>query len=257
VDFIKFLGTAGARHVVAQQLRASGGIWFSYKSTNLLIDPAPGTLVRIARSRPKLDPGQLDGLILTHRHLDHSGDINIMIEAVTNGGLTKRGKLFTTVDSLNEDPVILQYLRGFLEEIVVLKEKNNYSLKDVKFSVPVRNDHPVETYGLIFYVDGNKIALVSDTLFFPKLITAYKSDILILNLVRYKQHDKFLIKHLNVEDAGKLIKGIKPRLCILSHFGRTMIAAKPWIVAENLSKETGVEVIAAGDGFKLEYRKYL
>ena len=83
---IKFLGTAGARFVVTRQLRKSGGLWLTFDDTNILIDPGPGSLVRCLSSRPKLNPKDLDGIILTHRHIDHSNDINIMIEAMTNGG---------------------------------------------------------------------------------------------------------------------------------------------------------------------------
>ena len=59
-EFIKFLGTAGARFVMIKQLRASGGVWISVKGKNLLLDPGPGSIVRCASSRPKLDPTTLD-----------------------------------------------------------------------------------------------------------------------------------------------------------------------------------------------------
>jgi len=67
-DYIKFLGTSGARFVMIKQLRASGGLWVSCGTSNILIDPGPGSIVRCASSRPKLDPGKLDAIILTHRH---------------------------------------------------------------------------------------------------------------------------------------------------------------------------------------------
>ena len=79
--FLKFLGTAGARFVMIEQLRSSGGIWVSYKDTNVLIDPGPGSIVRCAASRPKLNPTKLDGVILTHRHLDHSNSYNSALYA--------------------------------------------------------------------------------------------------------------------------------------------------------------------------------
>ena len=61
-NWIKFVGTAGARFVVAKQLRSSGGLWFSLQGMNLYMDPGPGALVRSLSSKPKLDPTKLDGI---------------------------------------------------------------------------------------------------------------------------------------------------------------------------------------------------
>ena len=125
-NFIKFLGTSGARFVMIKQLRSSGGLWVNYKGTNLLIDPGPGSIVRCANSRPKLDPTGLDGIILTHRHLDHSGDLNVMIEAMTEGGFKKRGVVFCPADAISKDTVILDHLKGFPEKIEILKNNQSY-----------------------------------------------------------------------------------------------------------------------------------
>ena len=116
MSFIKFLGTAGARFVVMKQLRASGGVWLSVGKTNLYIDPGPGALVRCLSSKPKLEPSLLDGILLTHKHLDHSGDVNVMIEAMTEGGFKKRGVLFVPRDALEEDPVVLKYVMGYVNK---------------------------------------------------------------------------------------------------------------------------------------------
>jgi len=80
-DKVIFLGTAGARVMVASQILASGGLWFNLGGTQILFDPGPGTLVRAVKK--KLKPTKLDAIILSHRHLDHSADANIMIEAMT------------------------------------------------------------------------------------------------------------------------------------------------------------------------------
>ena len=104
---LKFLGTAGARFVVSKQTRNSGGIWLSIDETNLLIDPGPGSLIRCLTSKPRINPDKIDGIILTHRHIDHSNDINIMIEAMTKGGFNKKGIVFTPNDALNEEIAII------------------------------------------------------------------------------------------------------------------------------------------------------
>ena len=36
----------------------------------------------------------------------------------------------------------------------------------------------------------------------------------------------------------------------------TIIKAKPWEIAENLSQKTGVKVIAAGDGMEIDLDEY-
>jgi ribonuclease BN (tRNA processing enzyme) len=147
-DFIKFLGTGGARFVVSQQMRASGGIWLSWEGVQVHIDPGPGALVKCLASSPKLDPSRLDGIILTHRHLDHAADVNIMIEAMTKGGYQKKGTLFAPTDALDTDPVVLQYVRSYLSHIETLHEGGTYTLGPIRFSTPIRHNHPVETYGL-------------------------------------------------------------------------------------------------------------
>ena len=47
-------------------------------------------------------------------------------------------------------------------------------------------------------------------------------------------------------------KEAKPKLMVLTHFGMTMVKAKPWVVAAELEKELGLKVIAASDGMKLD-----
>jgi len=38
----------------------------------------------------------------------------------------------------------------------------------------------------------------------------------------------------------------------LTHFGMTMWRAKPWEIAQRLSQQTGVRVIAARDGMRFD-----
>lgn len=249
-DAIIFLGSGGARIVVFKQIRASGGIWLSLKEANILIDPGPGSLVRIISSKHHLDPTRLDGVLLSHSHLDHSGDINIIIEAITTGGTKRKGILFCPKETIEgEGLVVFKYLHSYLEKIVTLKEKGNYEIKGIRFSCPIRHKHRGETYGFKFETDSYKISYIADTKYFPDLIPAYQADILIMNVVREKPSD---LDHLSLPDAKSLILGIRPKVAFLTHFGMTMIKRKPWVLAEELTKETGIEVIAAADGMKYE-----
>ncbi len=247
-DVITFLGTAGARFVVARQFLASGGNWLSFGNTQILLDPGPGCLVQAARR--KLDPSKLEAIILSHKHLDHSGDINIMIEAMTNGGKKKRGVVFVPADALNQDPVILSYLLAYPKSIEILTEGSSYEVNDISFETPIRHKHPVETYGFIFRTPRHTFSWITDTRYFDNLPSYYMGELLIINVVRLAPGAP--VDHLSLPEAKQIIEQIKPKAAILTHFGMTMWRAKPWELAQKLSQETGISVIAARDGTRFD-----
>jgi len=240
-----FLGSGGARIVVAKQLRASGGIWLSLDGTEFLVDPGPGALARMTSSRHGLDPSRLAGILLSHRHLDHAGDVNNMVEAMTLGGTRPGGVLFAPADALEgEDPVVLRYVRPFLSRITTVAEGGAYELDRIRICCPVRHRHRGEVYGFRFESEGCSLSYVADTAYFPALADAYSADVIVLNVVRREPSE---LDHLCVDDALELISATRPRLAILTHFGMTMLRARPWAVARSLSTGTGVPVIAASD----------
>src|SRR5207253_1634376 len=61
---LTFMGTAGARFMVAKQLAASGGIYLEEGDTRLSLDPGPGAIVQYAKR--KVDPSRLQGLADQH-----------------------------------------------------------------------------------------------------------------------------------------------------------------------------------------------
>lgn len=251
-DQIKFLGTAGARFVMIRQVRSSAGLVYSLAGFNLLVDPGPGCLVRCHASRPKIQPSKLHAILLTHAHLDHSGDVNVMIEAITNGGHSCRGTLFAPAEALENDPVVLRYVRDYLADIQTLGEGKEWELAaGVTLSTPVRHLHGVETYGFRLRSSRTTISHITDTLYFPELGEHYSPcDVLVLHVVLYEVEPerKKRIQHLDVADATRLVADIRPRTAIITHFGMNMLRARPWEVAARMADETGVEVIAARDG---------
>ncbi|MEW5806543.1 MAG: MBL fold metallo-hydrolase [Acidobacteriota bacterium] len=257
-DFIKFLGTAGARYVVAKQLRSSAGVFLNLKGKKIILDPGPGTLVRCAASKPKIDVAALDAVILSHLHIDHTNDVNILIDAMTEGGLKKRGVLFAPPECLHgENAIVLNYLRSFLQEIVMLEEDRSYCLGDLSFMTSINLDHNVQTYGMKFDLKSQKLSFIVDTKFFPGLIENFEdSDILVINVVRASTYDRLgiprtEIPHLSLDDAKKIVLAIKPKKVVLTHFGMTLLKAKPWEMAQRMSDETGIEIIAASDGLSM------
>ena len=261
VDTITFLGTAGARFMVTRQLAASGGLWLNLSGTEILVDPGPGSIVQSTKRKLRAD--KLSAIILSHRHLDHSADVNIMVEAMTNGGFNRHGWLFAPADALETEPVIFSYLKNYIEGIKVLEEGKSYSMGNISFNTPVRHIHPVETYGMVFRTPRHTFAYIADTRYFDGLCQNYASELLIINVVFMEP--KLLVNpsvtlmepglpvdHLSMPDAERIIKEVKPKIAILSHFGMSVWKARPWEIAQRLSQQTGVRVIAARDGMKFD-----
>jgi len=215
-NFIKFIGTAGARFVMITQLRYSGGIWLSFRATNCIIDPGPASLLRCIKSRPKLDPQRLDGVSITHKHLDHSGDINVIIEAMT-GGRKGRGAVFAPADCSGKDGVVYTYLEKDID-IFHLILKKEYMLKDIRFTAVCRNKHPVETYSFKFFVGDKSIGLISDTSYFDELKNLFnKSDILIVNTVFFEPLSG--CQHMSFIEAVNMVEDMEVGRVIFTHFG--------------------------------------
>jgi ribonuclease BN (tRNA processing enzyme) len=248
---LTFLGTAGARFMVSKQLAASGGLWLSLGGTEIMIDPGPGAIVQV--NKRKLNAEKLQAIILSHRHLDHSGDTNVMVEAMTAGGFHRHGLVFGPPDAFNSEPVLFSYLKRYLDGVVILEEGKSYNIGGVSFSTPVKHLHPVDTYGLVFKAADYNFAYIADTLYFKELTDHYHCDMLIINMVF--THPLPPVQHLAIEDVKSIIEGIKPKVVLLNHYGMHVWQAKPWLIAEDLTQKTGIKVIAARDGMKFDLTK--
>jgi len=248
-DKLVFLGTAGARYSAFGFLRQAGGIYFGFENSFTHLDPGPGAFVH--SHRKGIEPYWTEVVLLSHRHLDHCADANHILESMTLGGKSKRGTLLCPEDAISQDPVVLEFVRKNVKETLIIKEGAEFNLGSFSVRFPVKNVHGVETYGALFSYKGLTLSYTSDTKFFEKLIEAYKgSDLLIVNTTLFKKNP--LIDHLSAEEAKVIIGEVKPKLALLTHFGRGMLSAKPWEVALSIEKLTGVKTIAAYDNMVLD-----
>jgi phosphoribosyl 1,2-cyclic phosphodiesterase len=236
--------------MVSRQLAASGGIWLELNGTSILIDPGPGCIVQ--STQRKLNTEKLSAIVLSHRHLDHAADVNVMIEAMTNGGHNRHGRLFAPGDSFGKEPVLFSYLRKFIDGITSLEAEKEYQAGNITFSTSARHDHPVETYGLIFRGRKHTFAYLTDTKYFDGLSKSYTADLLVINMVLTEPRPA--IYHLSIPDVERIVKEVNPQVAILNHFGMHVWELGPARVAAQMAEKTGCKVIAARDGmiFDLE-----
>jgi phosphoribosyl 1,2-cyclic phosphodiesterase len=231
--------------MVAKQVAASGGLYIEDGDTRLALDPGPGAVVGYARLG--VDLTTLAAVVLSHRHLDHSGDVNVMLEAMTDGGFQHRGRLYCPSDALDDDPVVLRYVRRFPREIVRLAPETAYSVDGLSFTTSARHVHQCETYGFRF---GDRLGWVTDSGYYEGIAEQHKAQVMVIHTVL--RDCVATLPHLCIADAERIVRDAKPRVAFLTHYGMTVWRANPAHVAEEISQRTGVDVRAATDGLSVD-----
>ncbi len=252
-----FLGTSGDSSITARQLRASGGIILQTEELQFHIDPGPGALVKAKEFG--INPRATDAVLVSHNHLNHSNDLNAVIDAMTLGGLDKKGILISNQTTVNGSDSIIPALSAFhrscLERIIILKPDQKAAVEDVEIhAIPVIHSDK-EAIGFKLLAPTFTLGYTADTAFTKDLANALqKCDILILNTTY--PGDTKTDNHLNREGATKIIERVKPKLAIITHFGFDMIKADPLLEARNIQLATGIQTVAAQDGLVINPSSY-
>ena len=184
-----------------------------FGETRIHVDPGPGALVRALSHVPPCNPRELDAIVLSHKHLDHSGDVNVLIEAMTAGGFRPRGAVFAPADAFDGEPVVLPYAQRFPERVERLEQSSGpYRIGDVELRTSIAHVHASQTYGLHFAHDGLRVAYLPCGRFFEGLIAdyaSYRPDVLVINVLRYR--DEMSVDHLKWDDARRIVEGVRPQ----------------------------------------------
>lgn len=246
-DFIHFFGTTGNKDIFFKKIRQVGGLYFSVDDTNIIIDPGVNTFYKYINTYEN----KIDGIILSHIHIDHSNDLNIFVELMTNGGEEKQGTLLLPNQAIKER-VLYPYVKDFPKYVNIIKPNTNYKIKNIEITSSIEHKHGVENYGFKLRARNYIIGLVTDTAYFSELLESYKGcEILIMNVPYYVQN-KPNPKHLDIYSVEEFIKAIRPKKVILTHFSCNILRSNPDMIADNLSKKYGIEVISAKDDMILE-----
>ncbi len=247
---ITFLGTGGSRYAMAYQTLATGGIIIDADGTQIHIDPGPGSLVRAKQFG--VDATKTKIILVSHEHLDHANDLNVVVDAMTKGGFAKKGILITTKAVVEQ--MLTKYHAECLDEVVVLEPGKSKDIDKIKITATKTKDH---ADGIGFRIQTNKftIGYTGDTGYFAELPKQFENcDILIVN--NQRSFEKPMKDRLSSAETVKLIEKAKPKLTIITGFGMTVIKADPIKEARKIEKETGMQVIAATDGLVIQPAAY-
>ena len=247
-----FLGTAGGRTVTFKKIRNSGGFLLKSEKNLIHIDPGPGAFVYFFNT--PFEPWKdLTAVVLSHLHLDHSADVNTLLESATESGKRKGLKLFAPSDALEgENKVVLSYIRK-LVKTYTLGEGTKFNFEDLKVeSLFLQTHHNVEVYSLMFSSKGKNIIYIPCGRFEESWLEKipHNAELIIFNSTFYRKRPN--IDHLSVDDVKRILRVVKPKKAVITHYSKEMLLKNPIKVAKEISEETGVETVAAEENLILE-----
>ena len=250
---IVFLGSGGGRFITITQFRSTGGFFIS-ADKRIHVDPGPGALIRSWRY--KLDPRKLEAIFISHRHVDHCNDTEVMVEGMTIGVTKKRGILIASKSVIEGDethtPAISKYHLNSLEKVYRAVPGDEIFLGEDKMTItPTIHSDPT-TIGFRLEAKEGIISYIPDTEYFDEMREIYSgSRIIIASVTRPK--DMKIPYHMTTEDAVYMLKKMeeKPELFVISHVGMKMHFANPYKEAQFIQNVTGIKTIVAKEGLKL------
>jgi ribonuclease BN (tRNA processing enzyme) len=258
---IIFLGTAGDEYTAGKQIRASGGIIIQVEGYQFHLDPGPGALVRAQQAGVNLRENT--AVLVSHAHINHCNDANAVMGAMSHNGFDVNGVLISNMTFVNGDenakmaPVLTDFHRNCVERIIVAKAGQRIGIESVEIQTLNAFHKDPHALGFKFITPKFTLTYSGDTGYNKELIEQYrKSDILVLNMVYpsgAKEKDEY---NLTFEDAVKIIEKTKPKLVVMTHFGKKMLDADPLNEARDLQRASGVQVIAAMDGMSINPATY-
>jgi ribonuclease BN (tRNA processing enzyme) len=240
---VTVLGSSGMFQTLE---RAAAGYLIQLDGKHIWMDAGSGTWRNLLRM---IDYAQLDGIILSHRHPDHTSDVLQAYHA----------RRFGRAEPLDPIPLwapaeTVEHLREFCGESIsgfsytVIDDSTALEFGSARLSfVPMA--HPVETLGVRVEYDGKLFAYSSDTgdsADFDAL--AAGADVFVCEAT-LQNSDDIWEGHLRASQAAGIARAIGARKLILTHLPPGRDLERSLAEARDVAE---AEVELASDGRRLE-----
>lgn len=281
---VTFLGTGGNPEAVFSQVPRTAGFVLEADGVTLYIDPGPGAVVRAQEAG--IDLGAIDGVYVSHGHLDHYSGAESVIEGMCWGMFARRGYLLAPRQVLEGDTLLSRYHQGRTltpvgykggPTVIPLEPHTPIKIKNVTIT-PIPVHHAEENYGFILTAGSVSIGYTSDTNYIRSYSTpegvkemSWRGPIMdMLEVVDYRRdvkvafgqvdvlianvtsHNVYGHRHITTLGLPHLLEGSKVKLCFITHFNHCCLQPEDLrpAMAGYVQGRTSVKTIYAVDGAK-------
>ncbi|QKQ98443.1 MBL fold metallo-hydrolase [Candidatus Nanohaloarchaea archaeon] len=254
---LKFLGTGGGRYVTGEQKRRTAGIIVETEETKLHVDPGPGALVYANKELE--NPEEVEGLIVSHAHLDHASDAEPIIEMITEA-YSNQAALFANETALNGygdiEKSVSNYHEGLCSRVEKLEEGSEYEYKDVKIASQEMFHGDPRTQGFTLETEEKKIGFWTDTQYSEELLGLYKDcDVIVIYCTRPEGNS--VKSHTAIGEVPEIMESTEASTCIITHFGYSLLDSDLDEQKEYIEERIDGKVIFADDGMEFPGNKNL
>ncbi|ABO51496.1 beta-lactamase domain protein [Desulforamulus reducens MI-1] len=278
---VLFLGTGGNPEAVFSQVPRTAGFILVVDGLRLYVDPGPGAVVRAREAG--LDLGSLDGIFISHGHLDHYAGAEAVIEAMCWGMFVRRGVVLAPRQVLERDRLLSIYhqgkdrLSGYKggPTVRILEAHQPMPIGKVALT-PIPAYHGEENYGFILQTESLTLGYTSDTNYIQGYTTpegskdlSYRGPIMdLIDIVDYRtdikeafsqvdvlianvtSHNVYAHRHITTLGLAHLLRGSKVKLCIMTHFNHCCLSPDDLRppMATYVEQTSGVRTLYAVDG---------
>ena len=209
--------------------RPAAGYLVTEGETTLWMDAGPGTYLALCG---EMEPRNLTGVFLSHRHLDHCSDIFALYHAIAYGDRKVEPIPVLCPKGL---PARLADMAGGLGaafEFVTLASGDTITLGAMNISV-TRTNHPPPTLSPRIVANGRSLTYTADTGPSPLLEEhAANSDILLAEAT-LSEPRRDSTQHMTGLEAGRMAARAKVRRLVLTHIAPYLDPEKSLMEAES------------------------
>lgn len=235
--------------MVFSQERRSGGMLLELDGKRIAIDPGPGSLVNMQQL--KLQPEKIDAVMVSHTHVDHCSDANILLDGIEKPVVVAEEHCVRKKADYDEWPKISRHHQK-KSEVFALNADQSAQIGSLGITATKAN-HSCPCIGFVI-TGSRKIGYASDGIYYKGQEKYFDGcDLLVLN-IHLPKGSEIVGKYMSVDDAILLLKAMKkkPALTVISHISTLMVRANLWRQVKIIQESTGASVIFAEDFMEID-----
>ncbi|HEY3278037.1 MAG TPA: ribonuclease Z [Syntrophorhabdaceae bacterium] len=237
---IKILGTGTS---IPSLKRGSSSYVVHGAGKTILIDAGPAVVRRLLEFGYVVD--DIDILIITHFHVDHTADLSTFLFAC-NYGLTAREKPLSLIGGQG----MHKFFRGLKavypwlapkHYLLTVKSLPSGSIEEDGLRIETKKmNHNRESIGVTLIVDGTRCVITGDTDYSSNLVSLARDAKLLIAECAFPE--KKVKGHMNLETLKRVVGEAKPQRVILTHLYPDWDDFRGILHAPLLLGEDGLEI---------------